>query len=109
MPESAASKTPYTQPMAISNGQAAPPSQPNTSDRQPLASAIATADGARPHRSESQPPIHTPAVPIPAINAAHLPPSAEASTAVTPPATSTAARKAASQPRLTYSSNEWPV
>src|SRR6185295_11897842 len=83
------------------------PSQPNRSERLPLAIAIETATRARPQRSESQPPIQTPAVPSPAISPAHCAPSEAASTSPRPWPTSTAARKAGSQAREMYSSQEW--
>src|SRR5437867_1844279 len=109
MPESAASRMPYTQPTRTRIDHALPPSQPNPSDTTPLAAAMVIADRARPQRSDSQPPSHTPTVPRPAINAAHLPPSAADSTWLNPEPISTVARNAASQPRDTYSSHEWPL
>src|SRR3982751_5885940 len=106
MPESPASKMPNTQPTVIRSGHGLAASHPNASETTPLAAAIESAERARPQRSDSQPPSHTPTAPRPAISAAHLPPSATASTALSPEATRTDTRKAANQPRDTYSSHE---
>src|SRR5438067_2095117 len=106
MPESAASRTPNPQPIATRKGHGLPPRKPKPSETRPLVVAIVIADRARPHRSDSQPPSHTPTVPTPAISAAHLPASATESTWLNPELSSIAARNAASQPRETYNSHE---
>ena len=86
-----------------------PPRNPKTSDTTPLAAAISIA------RARPAPTVGQHAA-IPDANRARagderrpLATAAAASTWLSPEASSTAARNAASQPRETYSSHEWPL